>query len=500
MRRERPTTYLFFAAVFALIVLLSHASFLRLPYFWDELGQFVPASLDILREGAWIPRSTTPNVHPPGLMGLLALVWRIFGYSIPATRITMLLLASASVLAVFLLAIQVYKLSQRRMSGAPAFAVVGLLLASPLFFTQAMLVQLDMPCILFTALTLFFFFREQLAVSVLCATLLVLVKETGVVVPLVLGGVLWYEKRFRDAAWFCLPVIALAGWLVALRQATGSLFGNHSFEQYNLWYPLHPIRLALSILRRFYFVFFENLHWVGTAAIVLAWKQYRLYRSRVWVVLGFVLCAHLFAVSLLGGAVLERYVLPVLPIFYIAVAAAWATWPKTPRHLSQSVLIGGLLLGLFWNPPWPFPLENNLAFSDFVRLQMQAAEFTESTYPSRTIYTAWPFSDALRRPEFGYVTRSLKAHGLEDFHRKTLLGLDRKNVEVLILYSRTWEPDHSVLQVDWIRRLLTSYYAYEPQISSEEIQREFGLFPVGRWERRGQWIEIFARDDGSLKL
>ncbi len=47
-RRIRPETYLFFLALFALIVFLSHAPLLRLPYYWDELGQFVPAALDHL--------------------------------------------------------------------------------------------------------------------------------------------------------------------------------------------------------------------------------------------------------------------------------------------------------------------------------------------------------------------------------------------------------------------------------------------------------------------
>ena len=73
----------------------------------------MPAALDILRDGAWVPHSTVPNVHPPGVMAYLAVVWRLFGYSIPATRVAMLALASVGVLFTFLLAIELCR-------GAPA--------------------------------------------------------------------------------------------------------------------------------------------------------------------------------------------------------------------------------------------------------------------------------------------------------------------------------------------------------------------------------------------
>src|ERR1700733_12482319 len=120
MRAIRFSTFLILAA-FALLVFVAHLPYFGLPYFWDELGQFVPAALDILRDGAWIPHSTVPNAHPPGVMAYLALVWRSAGYSIAATRSAMLALAAGSVVATYFLGSE---LSRNR---APAiFAVVFL--------------------------------------------------------------------------------------------------------------------------------------------------------------------------------------------------------------------------------------------------------------------------------------------------------------------------------------------------------------------------------------
>ena len=90
----------------AAVLVLAHGPLLDLPFYWDELGQFIPASLDILHGGHWIPQSTLPNVHPPGLMAWLAGTWLVAGYSIESTRIAMLLLAAGGALCAFLLAVE----------------------------------------------------------------------------------------------------------------------------------------------------------------------------------------------------------------------------------------------------------------------------------------------------------------------------------------------------------------------------------------------------------
>src|SRR5579859_3718954 len=104
--RVRPQSYFLAFGLIAVFLLLAHGPILRLPFYWDESGQFIPASLDLFRAGKWVPVSTIPNIHPPGLMAYLSVIWKIFGFSIPATRVAMLLVAAAGGLASFLLAIE----------------------------------------------------------------------------------------------------------------------------------------------------------------------------------------------------------------------------------------------------------------------------------------------------------------------------------------------------------------------------------------------------------
>ena len=56
-----------FALIFAALLLL-HTPLLRLPYFWDEAGYYVPAARDLLLRGSLIPNSTPSNAHPPLVM------------------------------------------------------------------------------------------------------------------------------------------------------------------------------------------------------------------------------------------------------------------------------------------------------------------------------------------------------------------------------------------------------------------------------------------------
>lgn len=486
--RPYPFGTLLLLTGLALLVFLAHLPYFGLPYFWDELGQFVPASLDILHDGAWIPHSTVPNAHPPGVMAYLALVWRMAGYSIAATRLSMLALAAASVVCTFFLG---RELTQHR---APAILAAVFLLLDPLFYTQSMMAQLDMPAMLFTALGLLLFLADRHTAAAVACTALVLSKETGALLPLILIVVLYRDPvRKKYTAYYLAPFAALAIWFFALRHSTGFLFGNPGFTQYNTTYSLNPVRASVALLRRIYYLFLDDLRWVGALAILFAWKRSTVYSTRGWKIAWCFIAAHILLVSLLGGAELERYLLPVLPLLYIAMAAAFQLLSPRRRYLGVAALGAGLLTGLFLNPPFPFPYENNLSLVDFVDLHRTAAQFLEKSYAGKNIYTAWPLTQALRNPAFGYVDGAMSATETSDLHVSTLDALNPRAVNVLVLYSRTWEPRWGVLRWPPLRNFLSRFYDYEREMTPAEVSRHFGLVPVQRWTRRGQWIEIFAR-------
>jgi hypothetical protein len=487
---RRFQVYALSASFLALLLVASNWPLLDAPYYWDELGQFVPASLDLYEHGAVVPQTTTPNVHPPGLMAYLTGVWHLTGYSVRATRVAMLLVAGAALLACFLLAVELSK----PLNAAPPFFVVSLLFCSPLFRAQGPLAHLDLPAMLFTTMALVAFIRDHTRAAALASVALVLTKETGILVPALFGGWLVVEGRRREAAWFVLPFAALAAWLVVLWVHTGHPFGNREFTDYNLWWPLHPVRLAGNLARRLWYILGANFHWMGVAAVIVAMRRTEVFRGRGWAVSAALLTGHVVLVSVLGGATLERYLLPVLGILYVAVAVAWREIrERRTRLFVQLTTMVGMMACYLFNPPYPFPFENNLAWTDFVLLQRTAAEYLQTHFPKARVASAWPFTDAVRRPEFGYVYRPLERQAMPDFTRESVLALKPRPPDIFVLYLRTWDPPWSALSLPIVRGWMARWYGWRPDVKGGDIERELGFRRLRRWDSRGQWLEIYSR-------
>ena len=484
---SRRASHLIFFSAFAALLVAMHLPLLTLPFHWDELGQFVPAALDLYRDGALVPHSAVPNVHPPGVMLILALVWKVFGFSILSARLTMLAIAAAGVFFSFLLAIRL----ARKADGAPAFAAVVFLMVAPLFYTQSMLVLLDMPAMTLTVLALLLFLDERYAACAAAATALVLVKETAITTPLVFAAWLFFhEKRQRDALYFLAPAVALGVWLVELHHVTGHWLGSDEFARFNVNQSLGFSHIVYAIGRRMYMLFISDGHFLGAAALIAGW---RLLRGKEWTIAGLVAVAQTAVVTLLGGAVLDRYMLPVLPILYAAFAVAGSAWSRPVRLWAQGAMVTLFVVGWFWNPPVPFPYENNLAMVDFVRLQQEAAGYLEGNAAGQRIATAWPFSEALVNPEFGYVHRPLNLTVRTGGVRlANLAQLNPKDFDVLVLYSAEWSVKGRLLDIAPVRSLVTAFLDPNINATSDEIRATLGFVPALRWTRGGQWIEIYV--------
>ena len=491
-RPKRPQYLLVFFLLFAAPLVAIHLPLFGLPFFWDEHGQFVPTALDLLRSGSWIAHSTIPNVHPPGMEVYLVLWYKLFGFSIPITRVAMLLLASLGLLVTFLLAIELSRGAER----APAFLPVLLLAASPLFYTQSMMAQLDMPAMVFTIWALLLFIRKKYATAAIVSIVLVMMKETGIVTPFVFFVVLMLRKDWMRAGYFIAPALALAGWLLVLHRGTGYWLGNPGFAHYNVGYSLHPVRIAFSFVRRFYYLFFADFRWIGTLVLVgTGWKR-KVFRTDAWRVTIAVSLGTIVLVSIFGGAELERYLLPVLPVFYIAVSVASTCLPRPLAITAIAGLVAGLIVSIFWNPPYPFPYENNYAMVDFVRLEQLASGFAERNFPQRRIATAWPYTAGLESPAYGFVKQKLRAIETNDFHPASIRALPPASFDVLIMYTRTWAPGKGVISIPLVRRFLTHFYQWAPDITPEECA-ELGLKEVVSWQVRGQAVTIYVRSNSG---
>jgi hypothetical protein len=409
----------------------------------------------------------------------------------------MLLIAAFGALVTFLLAIEL----SRGATGAPAFAALALFCVSPLFFAQAMLAQLDMPAMCLSLLALLLYLQNRIRASAIACGVLVLFKETGLVVPIVLGFWALLDRRdrrrdFTQALWFLLPLPGLLVWLMVLHYATGHWLGNSQFTAYNLFEPLHPVTFLLAFARRVYYLFIGSGHFIGTIALIWAYRRMPLLRDRPWKIAGSFVLAQMVAVSALGGAVLERYLLPALPIVYIAFAVSLrALFPKM-RHLALGALMLCLAASNFINPLYPFPFENNLAFASFVNLEEQATDAVSTASLALPgggrVATVFPVADALRNPDFGFVQRGRSADTIADFSRSEVEKLRDRAPDLVVFYRREWDPMH-LLERPAVRDFLMRHYGYKPELTAVEVADVLSMRVARRWEERGLSMYLLAR-------
>ena len=343
--------FLLFALFFAGLMLL-HAPLLRLPYFWDEAGYYVPAARDLFLTGTLIPQSTLSNAHPPLVMAWLALAWRVFGYSTLVTRTAMLALSAFSLLGLF-------RLSRIAANLPVAWATTVLVAIYPVYFTQSSMAQVDLPAAGFTFWALAAYIEDRPWKQAVWFSLAALAKETAILAPLALFGweVLGYFIRRRseegcEARWdkifppagrrtrafyLLLPVVPLAGWYAYHYAKTGFLLGNPEFFRYNVAATLNPLRMPLALGMRLWQLFgYFGLYLLTLAGLLAMLRPAQLEgktengiaRPRIpfWMQAAFlsVVLAYLAFMSVVGGAVLARYMLPVVPLVVLAlVSTLW---------------------------------------------------------------------------------------------------------------------------------------------------------------------------------
>src|SRR5579875_3684445 len=122
-----------FVCVFA-----AHLPLLRLPYYWDEAGYYIPAAWDFFRTESLIPTTTLSNAHPPIPSLVLALAWRLFHFAPVVTRVTMCLVSAVALTGVWHIAVTT---TGKRSVAAAVTLLTGLY---PVFFAQSSLAHADM--------------------------------------------------------------------------------------------------------------------------------------------------------------------------------------------------------------------------------------------------------------------------------------------------------------------------------------------------------------------
>ncbi|MGA8937650.1 MAG: glycosyltransferase family 39 protein [Acidobacteriaceae bacterium] len=417
-----------FLLLFACVA-VSHLTLLHLPYYWDEGGYYIPAALDFYHTGQLVPHYT--NGHPPLPNILLGTLWHIVGFRIIATRLMACTFAALGLCAVF-------RLTQQLLDPTAAVVVTALIGAYPIWFAQSSLAHADIFAAAFTLWAFALYLPapatngpRYLSVAMLFS-LAALSKETAIIQPAALAAweiaLLLRDRRsatqrsrhFRWIAALSFPVLPLIAWFAYHHHVVGFTFGNPEYLRYNATANFTAAHIVQALRYRFLHLFWQRNIWmpvVFALACLMLPKRKGASASlpaSARAAIAVLVAANWLAFSVLGGALLTRYLLPVYPLILIVCVGLWQTRSRRWPIFAAATAVA-FISALWLNPPTSFAPEDNLTYRDMIVVHQEAIDYVAQHYPGATILTAWPVAADVFRPELGYVKTPMKAVSIEDF-------------------------------------------------------------------------------------
>ena len=157
----------------------------------------------------------------------------------------------------------------------------------------------------------------------------------------------------------------------------------------------------------------------------------------------------------------------------------------------------GFFVGLRLNPPYRFAPEDNLAYTDVIRLHQQAIGQILRKYPASTVLTAWPASDELSRPELGYVRKPVSVVKIENFSLDEIEKAAHLTdpYTVVFPFSTKYDPPNLLLNLGRHNEAFDSrYFGFHHDITPAAIARLLGGQVIWEGDRNGQWAAVLHLD------
>ncbi len=315
--------------------------------------------------------------------------------------------------------------------------------------------------------------------------------------------------RRTRALYLLLPIVPLAGWYAYHYFKTGFLLGNPEFFRYNVAATVNPLRVPLALGMRLWQLFgYFGLYLLTLAGLLAMFRPAQLERKTekavarpripLWMQAAFlaVVLAYLAFMSVVGGAVLARYMLPVVPLVILALVSTLWRRVRYWKLIVGAVAIA-FVAGLFSNPRYGFSLEDNLAYRDYIVMHVEAVRFLATWYPSERVLTAWPASDELTRPWLGYVDQPFRVARIEDFSGSQIdvAARARDHFDAALVFSTKYQPLHPLFGIEnwdaW-RRIKEKFFGYHRDLLPEDIAQRLDGRIAYRQELNGQWIAVIA--------
>jgi hypothetical protein len=205
-----------------------------------------------------------------------------------------------------------------------------------------------------------------------------------------------------------------------------------------------------------------------------------------------VLLANAVLFSVLGGALLTRYLLPMYPlVLLICVSTMYRRAPFWQGLAGFSAV--AFIAGLFINPPYRFAPEDNLQYARMIRMHMAGIAQLNGHYRGAVVLSAWPVTDELTRPELGYLRDPYEVYRLEDFTAPQIerAASEPERYSAALVFSTKYDPPSLPFSLGPESEALDErYFGLHHDLPPEAIAQRLHGTLVWRQEDHGMWIAL----------
>lgn len=437
--------------IIAVVVSAIHWPVVTLPFFWDEAGYFVPIAHQLLTQGTYATPGVPNTGHPPTVMLAVAAAWWTLGDSPLVARSVMLAIASIGLLGV-------YKIARLFGSHGRAVSCAALCAVYPVSYSQSSLVQLDMSVAVCTIWTVYALIGGRVGLATVLCCVAAALKGTGFLNGFVVAAVLLLDRfQFGGRIFNAIPVaqilrrfilaplVVVAGWMLLNKVVIGHWLGDSNVLNYNMVSTASSFRLlVISAANRVWHLSGHMGLWAITIPALPAlwagtrgWATVELKHRKLFVVAACVYFFYGLFFTIIGGAVLARYVLPATLIAIVCATIFISTYRPRLYWLTICFAACVFVSSNVIEPSYHTALEDGSMYLDFVQVHRDAAKHLENREGSAKVLTHWPATDELMRPYLGYVRRPLGVVQIESMSTDVLANATQSCPDCLIFDFNT---------------------------------------------------------------
>ena len=429
--------------IITLIVFIIKINILNQPFFWDDMGGIITPALDMFENNFCLIHPYRNFGHPPFLHICLALIWKIFGYSILSSHIFIILVGVVGLYYTF-------RIGNDFFNFWVGLGATVLLFFNQLFFAQIGIINDSIPLLTLGIITVYYYLKDKKLLVFLFASLLVLTKETGALLIFAIF-IHWFiknistlkqtlkqeafltklqEKKYPNRvesikkifeetivlikkSWFLTgPIIFLLLWFTFHQIKLGwFLRVDLIYHQTDFWMNLNK-----NFIINFYYDFTNNninkFNFILLFFIIINIVKYRIKILKTTSLFFLIIFLYLVLFSFTDD--LPRYFTVILPFFYIISSEAVYSIYKKIKFNNIFFVFTILLCSFIFSLNYQgdrigpgFKLDSNLEYNDFIYVSKQATDYIEKKYSNNNIVTYWPMTDQLNEPKFGYISKKI---------------------------------------------------------------------------------------------